>query len=317
MIKNHTTNETENFTIEDCCTHETEIFEIECEKLIRYQEDKEEQLDLLAQYISQETNVPKSSIFTGEFNCRIENWHKVDGEYYYFKPMNNTFIFFNELLGEVISQYFDLDTVHYKIARLKVKGEKDQYGIASKNFCNPQYTYKTLIDYISETDGLHIFEKDLSIIDKIKVICKSEGEFRLLQDDLKKMFIRHFYNAQSDGGNGQNIFLMNQPDDGIRLAPLLDYEMAYIGYADLHRCFWDIGELNITNPDTINLFRNDVRFQELLYQLMDANINKFISEIEDSFKIKVPTEDKDHYIKYEARIKELILENNVINKKAS
>lgn len=185
------TNETEDFTIIDCCTDETEILEIECEKLIRYQQDKEEELDLLAQYISQETNVPKSSIFTGEFNCRIENWHKINGEYYYFKPMHDSLSFFNELLGEVISQYFELDTVHYKIAKLKVKGEQDQYGIASKNFCNPKYTYKALIDYICETDCLHIFEKDLNIIDKVKVICKSEGEFRLLQDDLKKMFIMH------------------------------------------------------------------------------------------------------------------------------
>lgn len=310
------TNETEDFTIIDCCTDETEILEIECEKLIRYQQDKEEELDLLAQYISQETNVPKSSIFTGEFNCRIENWHKINGEYYYFKPMHDSLSFFNELLGEVISQYFELDTVHYKIAKLKVKGEEEQYGIASRNFCNPKYTYKALIDYVCETDSLHIFEKDLRILDKIKVICKSEGEFRLLQDDLKKMFIRHFYNAQGDGGNGQNIFLMSTPN-GIRLAPLLDYEMAYIGYADLHRCFWDIGELDVTNPRTIHLFRNDIRFQELLYKLMDANMNQFISEIEDSFKIKVPMEDKSHYIKYEARIKELVLENNLIRKKVS
>lgn len=315
MIKNRSKNETEDFTIKDCFTNETEIFEIECEELIRYQEDKEKELDLLAHYISQETNVPKSSIFTGEFNCRIENWHKVDGEYYYFKPMNYYLSFFNELLGEVISQYFDLDTVHYKIAKLKVKGEEDQYGIVSKNFCSPKYTYKTLFDYIRETDGLDIFEEDLSIIDKIKVICKSEQEFRLLQDDLKKMFIRHFYNAQGDG-NGHNIFLVNKPD-GIRLAPLLDYAFAYIGYDNLHRCLWDIGELDVTNPKTINLFRNDFRFQELLYKLMDANMNTFISKVEDSFKIKVPSEDKNHYIKYEARIKELVLENNLINKQAS
>ena len=292
--------------IKDCFTDETEIFEIECQELIRYQEEKEEELDLLAQYISEETNVPKSSIFTGEFLCRIENWHKVNGEYYYFKPIDYSLFFFNELLGELISQYFNLDTVHYKIAKLKVKGEEDQYGIASKNFCNPNYTYKTLDDYLSETDGLHFFEQDLNIIDKIRVICKSEKEFRLLQDDLKKMFIRHFYNTQCDGGNGQNIFLRSTTN-GIRLAPLLDYEFAYIDYEKIHRHLWDIGELDITNPKTITLFRNDFRFQELLYKLMDANMNSFI----------VPEKEKNHYIRYEARVKELVLENNLINKQAS
>lgn len=166
--------------IQNCFTNKTEIFRIECEKLIRYHEDEEEKLDLLAQDISQETNVPKSSIFISGFLCKIENWHKVNGEYYYFKPINSSSSFFNELLREVISQYFNLDTVYYKIAKLIIEGEEGQYGIASKNFCNSKYTYKTLSDYLSQTNGLHFFEQDLNIINKIKVVCKSEKDFRLL-----------------------------------------------------------------------------------------------------------------------------------------
>lgn len=128
------------------------------------------------------------------------------------------------------------------------------------------------------------------------------------------MFIRHFYNTQCDGRNGQNILLMNTPD-GIRLSPLLDYEFVYVDYENLHRYLWDIGELDIMNPKIINLFRNDSRFQELLYQLMDANINSFISQVKNTFKINIPPEDKKHYIRYESRVKELVLENNLINSK--
>lgn len=300
--------------IKDYFSDKTEVMEIKVNKLIKYNENEEEKLNLLAQKISDETNVPKSSIFTGKWNCRIENWHKIDDKYYYFKPMKSPFVFFNELLGEFISIYFDLESVHYNIAKVIVKDEEEQYGLLSKNFCNPDYTYKCLFDYISENNKLHFFEKDLSILDKIRVICKTEEEFRLLQDDLKKLVIRHFYNTQSDGGNGKNIMLKKTPS-GIRLAPLYDYESAYItdnSYEDIYRLVWDIGELNITDTETQNLFRNDPRFQELLYKLMDADITSFLTEVEDTHKIIIPAKQKEHYKTSESKVKKLVLENKLI-----
>ena len=66
---------------------------------------------------------------------RLKNWHKIDGKWYYFK---NKFTErnINELLGEVISEYFGLDTVHYKLARV-YGNEKIEEGLISENFCDP------------------------------------------------------------------------------------------------------------------------------------------------------------------------------------
>lgn len=168
-----------------------------------------------------------------------------------------------------------------------------------------------MFDYIRESEKLDFYEQDLSIIDNIEDICKSEEEFKLLQDDLKKLVIRHLYNTQCDGGNGHNIMLKTTPK-GIRLAPLFDYEFAYVDYEDLHRYIWNIGELNITHEHTQNMFRTDYRFQELLHKLIDANISSFIAQIEDTHKILVPSEQKKHYKKYETKIKKLVLENKLI-----
>ena len=297
--------------IKNYFTDKTEIIEIESKELIQYKKDEEEKLELLAQQISKETNVPITSIYTGKYNCRIGNWHKIDGKYYYFKPRRDDFDFFNELIGEFISMYFDLDTVHYKIAKLSIQGEKDQYGIISENFCEKEYTYKSLRNYISEIDKLLIYEPIYNLLDQIKSICKTDEEFELLQDDLKKLIIRHYYNTQRDGGNGQNIMLKKN-QNGIRLATLYDYEDAYFNYENMHRCFWNIGEFNILDENTQNLLRNNPRFQELLCKLMDADISSFITQVEDIHKVLMPKRRKAHYQKYEAKVKKLVIENNLI-----
>ena len=115
-------------------------------------------------------------IYTGQYNCRISNWCQMNGEYYYFKPMENEDDFFNELLGELISKYFDLDTIHYQIATRSVKGIPDTYGILSKNFCEKNYKYHILSDYICKNPQLSFFPPDLRILKTIKEICTSQKE---------------------------------------------------------------------------------------------------------------------------------------------
>lgn len=297
--------------IKNCFTDKTKVIEIEIPELIKYRKRDEQKLELMAQKLSEETNVPKSSIYTGKYVCRIGNWHKIDGEYHYFKPLSSSRSFYNELLGEFISLYFDLESVDYHIAKLMVDGQKEQYGLLSKNFCTKEYTYKTLFDYISECSELHLFANDLSIVNKIETICQTKEETALLQDDLKKLFIRHFYNTQCDGGNGQNIML-KKSEAGIRLATLYDYAFAYVGLDDLSRYVWDVGELNVENEDTQNLFRDDPRFQELLYKLMDADIFQLLKQAEEKHNIVIPLKQKNEYSRYEKRVKELVLENKLI-----
>lgn len=297
--------------IKNYFTDETQIIKIEVDEILKYDKTREEQLQQLAEKISTETGVPLYCISANQHSCRVSNWHQLQNGYYYFKHLENEHAFFNELLGEIISYYFDLDTAHYEVANLKVRSTgEEQYGVVSKNFCNPKYTYHTLSHYMCECDQFSFYSSDLSIIDKLEVLCQTEDEFRLLQDDFKKMIIRNFYNAQSDG-DGRNIILKTTPS-GIRLAPLFDYSDAYVGINNLHRYVWDIGELNVEDRKTQELFRNDIAFQKLLHKLMDANMDEFIADIENSHKIIVPKKQAEHYKKYDKKIKQLVLENKLI-----
>ncbi len=289
--------------IEKCFNAETKIFLIKVDSLIKFNEVDVDKFNLIAKNISNETGVPKELIYTAPYFFFIDRWHKIDNQWYFYKSNDYDFYFINELLGEVISEYFGLETVHYKIAQLCVNGENKGYGLASKNFCNPKNTYKRSWDY-----GFNPM-RDLSILQKIKDICSTEKEYLILLSDIKKFFIRDFYTSQLDRSG--NNFLFKVDTSGIRLAPLYDHENSFEA-TDKYKYRNQIGELDITNPDTRKILLTDDKFQELLNLLMDTNISVFIELVENSHKILVPNDIKDYYLKNDSEIKKLVLKHKII-----
>lgn len=289
--------------IEKCITDKTKIFEIKTNSLIEFNTTDVDKFNVIAKKISEETGVPQDLIYTAPYFFFINHWHKIDGEWFFYKSNGSNFHFINELLGEVITNFFGLDTIHYKIAKLNVEGNKGEYGLISKNFCEIGNTYKTVWDYGFAP------RKDLCVLENIRNICQSEKEYLLLLEDLKKFFIRDFYVSQSDR-TGNN-FLFKITSDGIRLAPLYDYEYSFESIKP-HIYRNQIAQVNITNSETQSLFRKDLKFQELLYLIMRADMQSFINEVEDKHKILVPSEYKELYKKHDTKIKRLVLENKLI-----
>lgn len=292
--------------IRRCFTSDTNIFKIKSNRLIKNDPRKEDKLHAIAEKISNETGVPKELIYNGPGFFYIDHWHKIDSEWYFFKTDGFDRSFVHELLGEVISEYFGLDTVHYKVAELDVKGKDKKYGVASKNFCDKSLTYKRIWDYLLEFD---FPIEGLSILEKIKIICPKDETYLLLKNDLMKLFTRDFYVSQGDR-TGNN-FLFKWEKDNVRLAPLYDYEAAFSIYRDLQYKN-QIGELNLRDKTTCELIRKDEKFQELFYLLMDADMDDFVKGTEERHKIIIPSEMKDHFIKHEGKIKQLVLDSKVI-----
>lgn len=289
--------------IEKCITDKTKLFEIKTNNLIQFNTTDVDKFNIIAKKISVETGVPQKLIYTAPYFFFINHWHKIDGEWYFYKSDGYDFHFVNELLGEIISEFFGLDTIHYNVAKLSVEGMKDEYGLVSKNFCDINYTYKRVWDYDFGPRG------DLSILENIRSICQSEEEYLLLLEDLKKFFIRDFYVSQLDR-TGNN-FLFKITPDGIRLAPLYDYENSFESIdQQIYRN--QIAEINITNRETQSLLKNDIKFQELLHLIMQADMLSFINEVEDRHKVLVPSDNKEYYKKRDTEIKRLILENKLI-----
>ena len=124
--------------IERCFNDETKIFPIKVDGLIKFNKVDVDKFNLMAKNISKETEVPKELIYTAPYFFFIDKWFKIDNQWYFYKSDGCDFHFINELLGEIISEYFDLETVHYNIAQLCINSETKGYGVVSKNFCNPE-----------------------------------------------------------------------------------------------------------------------------------------------------------------------------------
>ena len=290
--------------IVNCINEKTPIIEINCDHLVEFNYTDVAKFNKIANLISVETGVPKKLIYTEPRFFFINNWHKIGNDWYFFKNCKDyDFYFINELLGEVISNYFNLDTVHYQVAKLSVLGQRPQYGVLSKNICDKRFPYKTAWDYGFKPN------QDLSILDNLKKVCKNEEEYQLLLDDIKKLFIRDFYTSQLDR-TGNN-FLFKETPEGIRLAPLLDYENAFESIAP-ERYRNQIGEIDLRNKETREVIKKDFRFQGLLHILMNANMQVFLDNVEDTHKIIIPDGEKKYYLKSDENIKRLVRKNRII-----
>ncbi|MBQ8891779.1 MAG: hypothetical protein IJ068_02825 [Bacilli bacterium] len=289
--------------IENCITDKTNPIIIKTDKLIEFNVDNAKEYEKLARRISEETGVPKGYIFTAPYYFFIDHWYKIGNEWYFYKSDGYDFHFINELLGEIISKYFDLDTVHYNVAKLCVKGKKEEYGLLSKNFCDKNYLYKTTWDY-----GL-VPNRDLNVLNSIRDICESDSEYLILLKDLKKFFIRDFYVSQLDRTGNNFMFKVNK--EGIRLAPLYDYENSFESCRpEVYRN--QIAEINLLNNETRSILTKDEMLQELLHSIIQIRMDEFLQTVEDTHNIAISSDLKDYYTKRDEQIKRLIKEHRVI-----
>ena len=270
-----------------------------------------EELQENAEIISEETGVPFDQVYASRY---INQWIKIENEWYYCK-VKQPFYVANELLGEVISQYFGLDTVHYQIIRL-LKDNCEIYEIMSKNICDPNATFKKPSDF---RDFRYYHE--LEVLDNLHSLCKSESEHQLLLSDIKKLFIRDFYVSQND--RNEYNFMFRIDEDGIRLAPLFDYERSFNPTAPkeyfnpyvlttLKKYYNFMGSIDMDNEKTICRLRDDEEFQRLLYLIMDAKMELLIQCVEDNHRIIMPSDYKEIYLNHDKEMKKIIRESNVL-----
>ena len=289
--------------IEKCITKETKPLIINVDNLIEYNKNNFDEFEVIAKRISDETGVPKNYVFHAPYYFFIDRWHKINGEWYFFKSDESDYHFIAELLGEIISEYFNLDTVHYQIGKLCIKDKYERYGVISKNFCDKNYVYKTAFNYKFEA------KRDLSILEDIRKICPSNESYLLLLSDLKKFFIRDFYVSQGDR-TGNN-FMFKVGNDSIRLAPLYDYECSFGSYESF-RYRNQIAEINLSCEETKNILLSDDEFQKLLNMIMEADMNRFTEEVEDRHHIIIDDRMKKFFNRHDNEMKCLLKERKII-----
>ena len=277
------------------------LLEIDGSKIIRFDENIFK-IKKAINIVSKETNVPKKFIFKPPFEYFLDHWFKVDNEWYFYKGYQASMMLVNELLGEKVSEYFDLDTVHYRLAKFNYQ-EKSEIGLASKSFCQAGFKYKRASELNLEQ------KEDLSVFDTIRKICKDDQEYKALLLDIKKMFVRDFMCSESDRHEGNFLFKIN--DSGIRLAPLFDYEDSFIQSEPLYYHNW-LGSINLNNFACIETIQKDPEWQELFEKAMQLNIPAIIEEIKDENQLIIPLDYTKYYIDSVDCIKNLVKSNKLI-----
>ncbi|MBR1376878.1 MAG: hypothetical protein IJ565_03590 [Bacilli bacterium] len=281
-----------NFSIKN----DSKIIDIKTDKEIEFY--KKENLNMLAKIINRETGINESSIYLPPRIMYINNWYKLNGKWCFYKQMDSLSIV-NQFLGEKVSNYFDLPSAHYQLAK-----KDNKYGVVTPNFCEKNTTYKTLKDYKIK------YPKDFDIFKLLIDLCSNEDEYNRLLNDIKKIMIRDLYTWEYDRTNHN---LMFKEKSGIEVAPLYDYEKSFnANYLCPYIYSSVLGTFDLKEKDTQEFIRNDEMFQSLLNKLMDIDIIEMLSEIEMENDIALDEKLKDNYKDYNAKIKLMIRKNKLL-----
>ena len=288
-------------TIQDCFTSKTNCLTIYDDFNYTFSKDRDLEYHLLCEEISRDTGINKDYIYSSINNSYLSHWHKIDDEWFYFKCANDYYHLIRELIGEVISEYYGLDTVHYKLVKLQTKKD-EKYGIISKNFYENDYNYKRVWDY-----GINL-RRGFSVFEELWMMCPNLENYSYLSFDLKRLMIRDFYSSEVD--RMAYNFLLKVKDSKIRLAPLFDYSLSFDSVHPYYKS--EIGEINVNDRECVVKMRDDYFFQMLLNHLMYSKMEEFLNEVETRHNITIPGDDCMYFTIYDQDMKKLIHSKKLI-----
>ena len=293
----------------------TKLFKIVKHPPIIFTEPRQTQYSKMAEAISKETGVPPRLIYETRYGIdlhnKIKNWYKINDIWYYYKNVSGK-TFINELIGEIVSEYFDIDTIHYQIAQLIDSEGNSKIGLISENFCDLNTNYRTL-DYYEKLHKFFFWKYDSlpETFNKLKTICLNSSNYLQLASSIKKLYIRDFSTSETD--RSKNNILFKDDGNSVMLGTLYDYEETFTDDISIIPVYIsDIGKMDVRNPYTQLLLREDPESQKLLELLMTMDINQIMSQTEQRHNIVIPEYAKQEYIKHNNRVKKIVMENNLL-----
>ena len=231
--------------------------------------------------IARSMNLPISDLLD------YPNWYVKCGKKFYFKKRNGLSGLLNELLGEDLSRWMDLPTVHYDIVE---NDDGEIIGLFSENVRKKDVIYrksKFLSKYEVEYIRRVFTEKDFECDQKFK-------------RDLTYYIVRNYFAALRDRYSNSEIIVN---EDGFEIPHLMDYESSYIDHLLITYCD---PMLDFTfNPESIDLLKeNNEYFVEAVDRAFSYNYRDALMRIENEHKIVIPYSVRDYYKEFEARRRE-------------
>jgi len=243
---------------------------------------------------------------------------KMNNEIYHLKHKLIHFLL-NELIGEIISEYFELQTKKSLIIM-----NEDNFNNSTSIFPVPQFSllaksfFETDLEYcrfneFSTYYGADGSLKNLNGIGRFFNVITGTDEKICNEDlikliyDLKKMIIRDFLTKQSDRSIAN--FIFGYKGNHIKLMPLYDYEHSFKSTILLYR---NVFEINLNSTHTVNILKHDKCFQELLYKLMNFNFDFVLTKLEEDYSIILNREEYGNYVDVIQEQQRFIRERNLL-----
>ena len=232
------------------------------------------------------------------------HWILRNQKYYYYKYDNNSisYGFLNELIGEELSRYFHLPTVHYEIA---YDTDAQQFAILSENFRKHGKEYVNIFRFpaLKHLDTYCVFEEMASFTQD------KEQRLQFLKD-LKRMMVLDFYMGQEDR-NEEN-FYFEKTGDNYQLANLFDYELSFETVKYYGNSFF---LCDFDNQKLCHELYQDEWFRTLFQTAYDINMEQLLQTIEHKYQLKIPRKVKKRYLNYHSEKQKVMQKKNLVTKK--
>ena len=245
-----------------------------------------------------------------------DNPLSIDGNPFYFKDIESLDKYFNELLGSLLASKFDLKTVKYKLACIRLD-DISLYGIISPSMFIPNKKY-VMADSII---GNKKIPTGLENLDKIAAFFKNDKELERFILELLKMAVLDFYMNQIDRVK-ENFYIIKNPHS-LSLAPLYDYSESFNSIYDeygidytfnypinRHSSTYVYGnaimKLKFPSDDLYRLFNQFPLFKEYFKRILDIDMNELLNLIRKKYDLRAPKYLREHYMDYDHDKKEFV-----------
>lgn len=210
------------------------------------------------------------------------NWYISGNKWFYFKDFSrekyNSFEFklINELIGEYLANYLNIDVIHYEFAKLD-----NTLGLASESFIQKGSKY--------------CFQKDINIpcnyanmqnIYLLRNRCKNDLNYHKLMNEIFKLLSIDIYMNQTDRSYSNCQFRIEKGN--LHLAPLYDFEESFIEPFKMHY------NSNLVGIEIDEIKKYD-KLKEILVNLFNLDILDVLREIEFKRNICISKENKEYY----------------------
>lgn len=176
---------------------------------------------------------------------------------YYYKAFN-----FNELIGEYLCRYLDLDCVHNELAF-----KNNILYLATESFRKKGYIY--------EYPNFNNFDE---LLNK----CINDDNINKIIESHMKLFATDIYMRQRDRDNRSNLTYKYDKDKYISLSPVYDFGHSFFNTNNYSNIFFDI---NFNSYELNNLYKKYPSLHTELEKLYKIELYNVICSILSDYKL--------------------------------